>query len=280
MSSPAQTVLLLLFLCVIPSTRALAYCMNDWACVDIIETEDKIEFWLRNNKAYPITSTLEVESHNLSPSTPSNKPSNKPSNNHHTETHVLQGFQRILALSLVATHPQLPTRYADGFNWAPGNMHAQHDIHYRYFLPYKKGEYYPIVQGFGGGYSHQGASRYAIDIAMPVGTPVHAAREGVVIDVVEKHNRGGASRRYAQYANYVVILHSDDTTGEYYHLKKNGAKVEVGDTVVAGQAIAYSGNSGFSSLPHLHFAVYKAQSHGNYQSLPIEFNEKISQPRW
>ena len=276
MSSPALTVLLLLFFSAFASASALAYCMDDWACVDIIETEQKIEFWLRNNKAYTITSTLEVKSRNLS-SANSSKRRNK---NEYSKTHVLEGFQRRLALTLVPTNPQRSTRYSDSFNWTAGSMHAQHDVNYRYSLPYKKGDYYPIVQGFGGGYSHQGASKYAIDIAMPVGTPIHAARDGVVIDVVQKHNRGGASRRYAKYANYVVILHSDDTTGEYYHLKKNGVAVEVAEKVVAGQHIAYSGNTGFSSLPHLHFAVYKAKSHGDYQSLPIEFNQKVRQPQW
>ncbi|MFT4993051.1 MAG: murein DD-endopeptidase MepM/ murein hydrolase activator NlpD [Paraglaciecola sp.] len=272
MSSPILTGLLWLMLVVIPSPRALAYCLDDWACVDIIETEHKIEFWLSNNKAYPITSTLEVKTRNLS--------SPKQSKNEYTQTLVLRGFQRILALSLVVTDPQLSRDYSERFNWAPGSMHARHNVNYRYSVPYKKGEHYPIVQGFGGGYSHQGASKYAIDIAMPVGTPIHAARDGVVIDIVEKHHRGGASRSYAKYANYVVILHSDDTTGEYYHLRKNGAAVEVGAKVVAGQHIAYSGNTGFSSLPHLHFAVYKAKSHGNYQSLPFEFNQKVSQPDW
>jgi len=259
-------------LAVIPSPRAFAYCMDDWACVDIIETEHKIEFWLRNNKAYPITSTIEVKTSNLSRLTQSKKK--------YSETHVLQGFQRTLALSLRPTYSQRSTDYSERFNWSPGNMHAVHDVNYRYSLPYKKGEYYPIVQGFGGGYSHQGASKYALDFAMPVGTPIYAARDGMVIDVEDKHHRGGASRRYAKYANYVVILHSDDTTGEYYHLKKNGAVLAVGAKVVAGQHIAYSGNTGFSSLPHLHFAVYKAKSHGNYQSLPIEFDQQVSQPRW
>jgi len=106
---------------------------------------------------------------------------------------------------------------------------------------------------------------------MPVGTAVHAARAGVVIDLVEKHSRGGASRKYAKYANYVVVMHDDQTTGEYYHLSKDGVVVTIGESVQAGQQIGYSGNTGFSSLPHLHFAVYKAQSLGQYQSLPFTF---------
>jgi len=271
LSNSLTRVVLLFFMWLI-AKPAFAYCIDDWACVDIIETEHKIEFWLRNNKAYPITSTLDVKSRNLSSLTQSK--------NKYSETHVLQGFQRTLALSLRPTYSQGSTDYSERFNWTPGNMHAVHDVNYRYSLPYKKGEYYPIVQGFGGGYSHQGASKYALDFAMPVGTPIYAARDGVVIDVEDKHHRGGASRRYAKYANYVVILHSDDTTGEYYHLKKSGAAVDIGDKVVVGQHIGYSGNTGFSSLPHLHFAVYKAKSHGNYQSLLIEFDQQVSQPRW
>ena len=254
------------------SGLASAYCIDDWACFDIVESGEKVEFWLSNKKAYPITSTIEVRTRNLS--------SISDTKSRYTVSKVLSGNERTLVLSLSPTRPQRSSRYSESFYWTPGNMHAQHDADYTYSLPYKKGEYYPIVQGFGGGYSHQGASKYAIDIAMPVGTPVHAARGGVIIDVLEKHNRGGASRRYAKYANYVVVLHNDDTTGEYYHLRKNGATVEVGQRVVVGQHIGYSGNTGFSSLPHLHFAVYKAKSHGNYQSLPIKFNQKIRQPSW
>ena len=68
-----------------------------------------------------------------------------------------------------------------------------------------------------------------------------------------------------------MILHADQTTGEYYHLSKSGVVVSIGEKVEAGQKIAYSGNTGFSSLPHLHFAVYRAQPFGKYQSLPFTF---------
>ena len=54
-------------------------------------------------------------------------------------------------------------------------------------------------------------------------------------------------------------------------MRKNGAAVEVGDILKAGDLIGYSGNTGFSSLPHLHFAVYKAKSHGKFQSVPFQF---------
>ena len=74
-----------------------------------------------------------------------------------------------------------------------------------------------------------------------------------------------------KFANFVVILHSDGTTGEYYHLMQNGAIVSVGETVSQGQKIAYSGNTGHTTMPHLHFAVYRATDWGNTQSIPVRF---------
>jgi murein DD-endopeptidase MepM/ murein hydrolase activator NlpD len=85
-----------------------------------------------------------------------------------------------------------------------------------------------------------------------------------------------------QYANFVVILHSDGTTGEYYHLAEGGALVEVGDNVVRGQAIALSGNTGHTTMPHLHFAVYRAIDWGRTQSIAVRFDSTdgiIDRPR-
>ena len=184
---------------------------------------------------------------------------------------VLQGHERVNVLELQPINQYRKIWYDESFYWTPGSMRAVHQAKIVYQYPYAKGDYFRIVQGFGGGYSHRGSSKYAVDFAMPIGTPIHAARAGVVIDLVKKNSRGGANRKYAKYANYVVILHDDATTGEYYHLKKNGVAVELGERVKAGQKIGYSGNTGFSSLPHLHFAVYQAQPFGKSQSLPFVF---------
>ncbi|WP_339725389.1 M23 family metallopeptidase [uncultured Paraglaciecola sp.] len=238
--------------------------MDNWACVEKVEQNKHVSYWLYNKKPFVVSVTLDVQTSNL-------KSSNS-NQGQYIVNQVLQGHQRIKVLELQPMHQGQKIWYDESFYWTPGNMLAVHHGNIAYQYPYAKGAYFPIVQGFGGGYSHRGASKYAVDFAMPIGTPIHAARAGVVIDLVAQNSRGGANRRYAKYANYVVILHDDDTTGEYYHLEKNGVAVTLGERVKVGQKIAYSGNTGFSSLPHLHFAIYQAKPFGKYQSLPFVFD--------
>ena len=56
-------------------------------------------------------------------------------------------------------------------------------------------------------------------------------------------------------ANYVKIRHDDGTIGNYVHLQHDGVLVEVGDKVRTGDVIGMSGNTGFTTGPHLHFEV-------------------------
>ena len=158
--------------------------------------------------------------------------------------------------------------------WTVGDINATHDGNIKYLPPLQPAKQYRIVQGFNGNFSHTGSSRYALDFAAPVGTPILAARSGVVIDTKDDGKKGGASSRFAKHANYVVILHSDGTTGEYYHLKYKGVAVKQGQEVQQGQLIGYTGNTGFSSLPHLHFGIYVAKFHGGYQSVPFELSSQ------
>ena len=121
---------------------------------------------------------------------------------------------------------------------------------YSYHLPYKKGETYKVTQGYNGSFSH--FNKNAIDFDMPEGTEVLAIREGVVTRVVQHNDRGCPTERCANFANFIWITHDDGSTAGYYHLKLNGAKVKQGDHVKKGDVIGYSGNTGFSSFPHLH----------------------------
>lgn len=139
----------------------------------------------------------------------------------------------------------------------------KYDTTYNYSLPFAKGKRYKIMQGHFGKFSHYSdLSKYAIDFRMNIGQEICAMRAGVVVDVKEDSDKGGRSRKYINDGNYILIYHKDGTFSEYVHLKKDGAIVEKNDTVKKGQIIGYSGNTGFSTAPHLHFAVYKPTLNG------------------
>lgn len=121
-------------------------------------------------------------------------------------------------------------------------------------LPFQKGEEFEIYQGYNGQISHQNEN--ALDFEMPIGTPITAIQDGVVIKVVDQFNKTCFSPACMKYNNYIQIYHPDGTFSEYAHIKQNGAEVEVGDQIKKGQLIAKSGNVGYSSGPHLHLVVY------------------------
>jgi murein DD-endopeptidase MepM/ murein hydrolase activator NlpD len=144
----------------------------------------------------------------------------------------------------------------------------KYDTLYNYGLPFLKGKRYKVLQGQKGQFSHHGDfSQYAIDFKMNVGQEICAIRDGLVITLKENSNIGGNDQKYTKDGNYLMIAHKDGTYSQYVHLQKNGVLVEKGDSVQKGQVIAYSGNTGFSSEPHLHFAVYKPTKNG-FVSIP------------
>lgn len=122
----------------------------------------------------------------------------------------------------------------------------------RYLLPFPPGEAYELTQGNCGAESHGGRFRYAFDFRMPVGTPVIAARSGVVVTVRDGNPDG--TRRTGD-ENFLIIEHVDGELSRYIHLRQHGVLVDEGDRVAAGDTVARSGNSGRSSFPHLHFDV-------------------------
>ena len=80
--------------------------------------------------------------------------------------------------------------------------------------------------------------------------------------------------KFINKANYIVIAHDDDTYGGYWHLEQNGALVEVGESVNAGDIIGRSGSTGFSSMAHLHFMVYSYDKKGKQYTMPTFFKTK------
>jgi murein DD-endopeptidase MepM/ murein hydrolase activator NlpD len=105
---------------------------------------------------------------------------------------------------------------------------------------------------------------------MPEGSAVHAAREGVVINVAHRFYKGGLAPSSQDEANFVQILHDDGTNAIYAHLQMDSIRVQPGQRVARGEYIANSGNTGFSSGPHLHFAVLRNAGMRNV-SVPLTF---------
>lgn len=238
---------------------AAAECTDEWLGVDEVREGGNIELRATNLREFPITFTLRVRTSGLSTDGPK------------TVTQTLQGEQTQTIMILRESHENQEGRYRVSCEWTVGIMDANHDDEQLYLFPYARGKSYRVIQGYGSRFSHRGLEQFAIDFKMDVGTPVHAARDGVVARIEESNSIGCWEDGCGKYANYIVILHADGTTGEYYHLQKDGALVDVGEKVIAGQQIGLSGNTGHTTMPHLHFAVYRAATWGNTQSIPVRF---------
>ena len=112
-----------------------------------------------------------------------------------------------------------------------------------------------------------GVGLYAIDVPMPIGTTIVAARSGTVVAVREEFFDGNGEDLKE---NFVFVRHDDGSIARYFHLTHDGALVEEGDHVAVGQPIALSGNTGDSAGPHLHFDVQTCGPNlpPNYNRLP------------
>ena len=152
-----------------------------------------------------------------------------------------------------------------------GSQVAQHDDTFVYQLPYRSGSGFRVTQGYDGSFSHKGSNKYAIDWKMPEGTPVYAARGGVVVKVKDDSTIGGSNMKFDAFNNFVLIRHSDGTLGHYCHLQKESSRLHPGDIVQTGDLLARSGNTGFSSGPHLHFCVFKTKNGRERESIPVQF---------
>ena len=89
---------------------------------------------------------------------------------------------------------------------------------------------------------------------MPKGTAIFAAREGIIYNFKDDSDVGGPFAKYKNKANYIIVKHTDGSFGCYWHLKKEGVVIKKG-IVEKGQLIGYSGATGFTLQPHLHFSV-------------------------
>ena len=172
-------------------------------------------------------------------------------------------------LELPATDGPSEIRFEYGY--VVGVRGAEHRPKQPYRAPFALPQSFLVTQAPPDAITHvDGSSRNASDIAMPVGTAVHAAREGIVINVAARHFRSGLQPQNMDEANFVQVLHDDGTYAIYAHLQLDTVRVKPGQRVARGEYIANSGNTGFSSGPHLHFVVLRNAGMRS-ESVPVVF---------
>lgn len=143
------------------------------------------------------------------------------------------------------------------------------DTSFIYRLPYENGRSHLMVQGYFSRLSHK--NRAALDFKMKRGTAIVAARAGVVIRIKQDGKKGGWNKKYRPEGNVIVIQHADSSRAGYWHLQFNGVLVKPGDTVQQGQLIGYSGKTGYTLFPHLHFIVWRSGPSRQWQQVGTRF---------
>ncbi len=164
-----------------------------------------------------------------------------------------------------------PSEIRYEYSYVIGQPGAEHRPARSYRVPFALAQRFKVTQAPPDAVTHvDPSSRNAIDIAMPVGTAIHAAREGLVINVAARHFKSGLNPQIMDEANFVQVLHDDGTHAIYAHLQLDTVRVRVGQQVARGEYIASSGNTGFSSGPHLHFVVLRNVGLRS-ESVPVAF---------
>lgn len=227
-------------------------CYRRLFCIHIAETSKYVKTWAEVFTDTPITFSMRT-------------------------THKgMAGLTRVgpVRFAKAGTYPLADLRWlADQkasyyFKWSyhPGFLgEARPDTSVVYELPFAPGKAYRVSQGQNTDNTHKRGEQYAVDWALDVGDPIHAARGGIVAGA-----GGWSESRKRGRGNFIWIRHEDNTYAWYLHLKKDGVLVKRGDRVKTGQRIGYSGNTGKTSGPHLHFQV-SVPSGGKYAFATIPF---------
>ena len=145
-----------------------------------------------------------------------------------------------------------------------------------YMLPYDRDASFEVSQGRIGRTSHFKGTEdeNAIDWLMPIGTNVRAARSGTVVGFRADATVTGLDPNNKPLANHILIKHDDGTLADYLHLKTDGVAVRLGQKVREGDLLGYSGNTGYTDRPHLHFVVFYNVDGKTRRNVPVLFRTK------
>ena len=224
---------------------------------------DKVDIYVTNNYFSPVSFQFWFEeSRNMRSSKPLPLSSE------------ISAHKSYKILTIEPEDASLGWRYSYNYRYKIGKLNPTHSDHCYYLPPVPSGSVYRVSQGFNGKFSHHGTyNQYAVDIGMPIGTDIVAARGGIIIERKTDFVLNGTDNKYKTQANVIRILHKDGTIATYAHLEFRTMKFKQGERVEAGQVIGRSGNTGYSTGPHLHFVVH-ANINMRLTSVPFKFLNK------
>ncbi len=208
------------------------------------ETDQGFRVLADNDEYSPVSTKMNFRLENLNSTNGNNKVYVVPAK---TKKYV------ITELNVIDRKKRVKFGYESSYNHGDHTL-KKYDTDFKYYLPFEKGATFWLSQGYNGATSHKNEN--ALDFKMPVGTKIYAARDGVVVDIEESFSKSCTDPGCAKHNNFILIYHNDGTFAEYTHIKKDGAKVKVGDQIKTGQFIGYSGDVGWATGPHLHFIVF------------------------
>lgn len=236
-------------------------------CIQALPGSQSLVYMARNETVVPATVRLHFERiRNLESSDPD------------TVFRIVPAGQSEVLTRLWPVDPEEGIRVRPVVTVDLGNDSAVHRPPEPYALPFGGTEPRQLVSGYGGP-THLNENHYALDFGMPEGTPILAARAGVVAYVQDGFTRGGLTPDLIERANLVVVGHDDGTLASYGHLRE-GIPVAPGDVVERGQLLGWSGSTGFSGQPHLHFHVGKRMMGGENRTIPVEFEVEAVEGGW
>jgi len=178
------------------------------------------------------------------------------------------GSTRSLATARRKDSSKRHISYSLRYSFWAGDPDARPDRSVAYAVPFGGSQARRLGQGPHGVLNHK--QKFAYDFGVPEGTPVLAARDGVIYSVRDGFSKGSNDPRMASRANEVVVYHPDSTFASYAHLRP-GIPVRMGQEVRMGQLLGYSGSTGFSYGPHLHFEVWTRSRDGGRSTFPVRF---------
>ena len=221
----------------IPDTPHSSACNKD-VCLGFYENGLNTRVVAINKRFYPVTVNLKIKGENIDFS-------------NELISYGLLPDQKKTLLAFNQVDAYSPANYDIAYDTVYGHTEIQPD-EFDYSLPLD------IKEIRCSKYHSRSSAAHAIDFSVPVNTPVLAARSGIVIALRKDSKISTRDKRYLSEGNYIIIHHKDGTFSEYHHLDTDGVIVGLGEFVSQGQLIGYSGNTGFSTAPHLHFAVTRA----------------------